>query len=499
MSDTLTQEQLDDLMSGVTKSSGETDEKDKDSSMDKPSVDSVSDESRQSAETVSAEDTKSKDDSSEINKPDAENDNEGINKENTPPVIKKTVVRAPKFSMTGKKIILVVMVAMLLVLSCVGIWFYFNKKARIPAFAESITNTENKTKTVINKKSEKSEKKVIKKHLLSELDTSLSQLEILRQKLLKKQKEILNLKKEYREGIDDVKAQILSEKKQYRITSFQKANQNRQINLKLRTIQRKELYRRKLNAPLHRLFSGSEKLLYAKRLANIDIKLADLTAGLDKQMIKQRIDNEIVRHTFQPADLVVSMQPDEYTPLEIIWNKLIKEKKPPHNNHNFSKKQFSITKGSGNHLKKITNRKILNQICKHNYSNVFLLTNLDPEGARCLSNWRGKDLFLNNLKVLSPIEAKYLSKWQGKWLGLNSLTTISPDVAKSLMNWQGDRLSLNNIEDLPDRTAFYLSKWSGKQMELIGLKFLSPTAAEYLNNWQRKGGKIYVQQKFHGR
>ncbi len=497
MSDTLSQEQLDDLMAGLTNSSGETDEKDEDSSMDKPSADSISDVTRQPAKTVTAEDEKNKDGPPEIKKRNTENDHEGIEEENTHPTIKKTVVKQTGFSMTGKKTMLVITIVMLLVLSCAGIWHHFNKKAPIPSFAESGTSTEIKKKTDTNKKSEKSEEKDIKKHLLGELDTSLSQLEILRQKLLKKQKEILNLENEYQEGIDEVKAQILSEKKQYR-TSFQNANRNRQINLKLRTIQRKELYRRKLNLPFYRLFSGSEKLLYVKRLANVDIKLADMTAGLDKEMIKQMINNEIAKQQFQPADLVVSIQPDENTPLEIIWNKLVNGKKPSQNNHNFSKKQFSKTKTSGDRLTKITNREILKQICKQDYSHVFLLTDLEPEGARCLSKWKGSDLFINNLKVLTPIEAEYLSKWQGKWLGLNGLTTISPGVARSLMNWQGDRLSLNSIEELPAKTAFYLSKWSGKQIELISLKFLSPTAAEYLNNWQRKGGKIYVPPKFRG-
>jgi len=170
MAETMSQEQLDELMSGLTKSSGESEEKDKNSSGDTASADLIAEKGRQLDGSVSldGENENIENDISGIKKQDAEN--EDVDEEKTTFVTKNKVVHLHVFSVIAKQRIVVITAIMLLILSCSGIWFYFNKKT-IDSFLPKTHTKSNIEKTIINKKSGKN--KVERNHFISEPNESL--------------------------------------------------------------------------------------------------------------------------------------------------------------------------------------------------------------------------------------------------------------------------------------------------------------------------------------
>ena len=302
----------------------------------------------------------------------------------------------------------------------------------------------------------------------------------LRDKLLKKQEYIRALKHYYRDRIQEVRNEILNEKREKRITTFQQALKSKRIELGLRTIRRRHLYIRKLNGPLEQLHSSSEALLFIKRLAEIQIQMAPVVNGLDIAGLEKRMGLIIEKEAHGIENLVMDTRETRAPALEEIWKEIVQEKKEekPAKEKVHSQRQDKI------------NKEIWKEICTGNLNRKFEITKLSPNTAKCLAQWEGKDLFLNGITELPAPIAELLSQWEGEWLCLNRLTELSPEAAEGLSRWRGIRLSLNSLISLTPQAAKHLSQWRGKQIEVVGLIKISPEADKYMTAWQQSGGKI---------
>jgi hypothetical protein len=334
----------------------------------------------------------------------------------------------------------------------------------------------------------------ISEHTAFGLADKLENATRLRDEFLKKQEEIRALKHYYRDRIQEVRDEVLNEKREKGITTFQQALKSKRIELGLRTIRRRHLYINKLNGPLEQLHGGSEELLYIKRLAEIQIQMAPVVNGIDIAKLGKRMDIIIEKKTGGIDSLAIDTGETGAPALEEIWKEIVQEEnaskksekespggKEPEKEKAHSQKQDKVNIG------------IWKEICVGNLSRKHELTKLSINAAKCLTQWEGKDLFLNGITELPAPIAEQLSQWEGEWLCLNRLAELSPEAAEGLSRWRGVRLSLNGLTKLTPQAAKHLSQWRGKQIEVVGLAEISPEADKYLTAWQEAGGKIYIR------
>jgi len=334
----------------------------------------------------------------------------------------------------------------------------------------------------------------ISEHTAFGLDDKLEEITRLRNELLKKQEEIRALKLYYLNKITEVKEEILNEKRAKGVTTFQKALKNKRIELGLQTIRRRHLYVNKLNRPLEQLYGGSEELLYIERLAGIQIQMAPVVNGIDMDNLRKHMDTVIQKESSEVDSLSIDTRETSAPSLEEIWKEIIHEEKlrekPERNGQKGEKAEKEKTHSQRQDK---MNMEIWQEICVGNLSRKYELTKLSLNAARCLSQWEGKDLFLNGITELPGSIAGQLSQWEGEWICLNGLTGLSPEAAESLSRWRGNRLSLNGLIELTPREARHLSQWRGKEIEVVGLAKISPGADKYLTAWKKAGGKIYIR------
>ena len=358
----------------------------------------------------------------------------------------------------------------------------------------------------------------ISEHTASGLADKQDKATRLRDTLLKKQEEIRALKHYYRNRIQGVRDEILNEKREKGITTFHQALKNKRIELGLRTIRRRHSYINKLNGPFEQLHDGSEKLLYIKRLAGIQIQMVQVVNGIDVGKLGKRLDIIIEKEARGVESLAIDTGGASAPTLEEIWEEIVQEKNMSEKSEKQGPKgkttkkekahfqrQDKMSKKSekqGAKEKKPKKEKahsqrqdkinmgIWKEICVGNLSRKYELTKLSLNAAKCLAQWKGKDLFLNSITELPVPIAEQLSQWGGEWLCLNRLTELSPESAEVLSRWQGIRLSLNSLIKLTPQVAKHLSKWRGKQLEVVGLAKISPETKKYLRVWQKAGGEI---------
>ncbi|MCK5420423.1 MAG: hypothetical protein KAI93_17990, partial [Desulfobacterales bacterium] len=109
----------------------------------------------------------------------------------------------------------------------------------------------------------------------------IDEISTLRETLLHKKEEILELKKHYQEGIEELENEILDELRRPDIVPFLQAIENKRIEFGLRTIQRRQAYIRQLDRPSGWVFQACEELLYIKRRALMDIQVVEVASGID--------------------------------------------------------------------------------------------------------------------------------------------------------------------------------------------------------------------------
>ena len=319
----------------------------------------------------------------------------------------------------------------------------------------------------------------------SNRDQCLAKLEEanrLRNELLKKKEEIYELDLYYRNGIAELEEEVYQEIKKAGISSYEGAMKNKRIELNMRTIQRRRAYIKELTKPAYWIYSGSEELYYLVRKAQLDLQLTDIAGGIDLNKHMRHISAAIHKYRPSPDKLAVDPPQSKLQPLETIWQEV--------RNQTGKKKQVSLN---------TNDELIINQICAGNFERIAELNSISPAAAKCLSQMKSSELFLNGLTALSPNAAKQLFQWQGNWIGLNGVKHLSPAVSQYLFKWKGNWISLNSLNEFPPEMALYLLKWEGQQLELMGLKYSKSEANQktlkYLALWETTGGKLFVTDK----
>jgi len=323
-------------------------------------------------------------------------------------------------------------------------------------------------------------------------------IDALRQSLQIKQSEIVKLKQDYESGIEQSLEVIAGLAAENRIKELKDALAVRRIAFELQTAQRRKAYILKLEGPDNRLLSGSEALLYIKRLTEIDLAVAPFVGGLGAGRLLKRIDAEIDRHQLTSDKLQVTAGDAGVPGLESLWQAALRKNLPNKAGRGATGSNPAESTPPVEEVK-LSNSKIWGQICNGQPDNKYRLTELTTEAAACLAKWKGKELFLNRLTTLTSRQARALAEWKGEWIGLNGLSEMDRATARALFKWRGKRLSLNGFTEFPPGIARYLAKWKGKQLELMGLELLSHKTAVYFMEWKNAGGQLYIPNKFYRR
>jgi hypothetical protein len=294
-----------------------------------------------------------------------------------------------------------------------------------------------------------------------------------REQVIRKLEEVKDLKSYYEKGITEDRDIVRHAMASSGVASFKEAQQHRQIDLHLRSIQRRRRYTAKLEFPIRELTSASEELLFLKRKTDMFETLSRGLSGLALSEFSQEVAT-IIGNLLKLSNKLSIDQVQVETPnLESIWKDVqsYRSGKPE-------------SQGKINHAQ---DRDISQEICKGDFERKYLLTTLGGDTAKCLSKWPGKDLYLNALTQISPSAAEALSKWPGEWLSLNGLSELTPETARLLSQWDGKRLSLNGLKRLSKSATRYLSEWKGEQLEMVGL--------ESIGRWENYGTRLYLSEK----
>jgi len=288
------------------------------------------------------------------------------------------------------------------------------------------------------------------------LQVAINEAIQLHSRLLDKKEEIYQLKLHYRHAIPGMLQWIEKEVKKEKISTFGQAVGDKQIEFKLRTIQRRQAYIDELEKPYHWIDYGAERLLFLIRRARFDILMLDVAAGIDLDRHRRHLEAAVQK--YQPTAEKLAVEPPDDNPaaLKSTWNKIIRHK--------------SAVESSPAHAQDL---EITDELCSGRYQRLSQLSEVSVKAARCLSRMKGTALILNNLPELSESAAKHLFKWRGDWICLNDLRTISPQVARYLFQWPGKWISLNGLSDFTPKVAEEL---------------LRNAAQECLEHIEEKGG-----------
>lgn len=291
------------------------------------------------------------------------------------------------------------------------------------------------------------------------LQTAMDQLDRLRNELLERQRTLEQLHERYQAAIDTEIQHILEQFAPVgsAAPTFEAAMANAPIRWGLDAIQRRQTYMQTLDGPIRNLYRNSEELLFLYRKAELLDLLTSTTRDIDVDGFIRHATDRMESHRSALAKLGPSARVGDPPALERIWRQVLARAA-----------KTDAAAGSGAAAEQ-DQAAIWQAVCRGDFSRVHQLTALPANTARCLSRWRGKDLFLNALTDLSPEAARQLAAWQGEWLGLNGLSELRDETALHLAQWNGRRLSLNGLRALSPRVVDILSQWPGEQIELVGL------------------------------
>ena len=390
--------------------------------------------------------------------------------------VKKIKQPKHKKPLRNKKLIILVISLIIVCVMFIGVFFYlffnYNPSKQIDKKAFKLSLSESKEGFLAD---HKDRIESIDSNAL--LDQSLKKMAKLRDNLLNKQKAIIGIRQTIKDKIERIENDIIKIVHNQKINSFKKALANRQIELDLMTIHRRQLYIKELDQLFNQLLDDSEKLLFMERHIKIQRKMVDYLKNINFDMLIKLIKKTIQAHLIHENKFTMDLKNETSSQLKLIWAKVDHKMKATRN----QKKKTSN--------EAMRNREIWQEIIDGNFDRKYQLTEISSIVAKHLSKWKGKDLFLPNIKILTSEEAKYLSYWKGEWLSLNNIKSLSTDVAKYLARWHGQRLSLNGLEKISPEVVKYLMQWPGKELELIGLKPIAKL------NFSRK--RIYFNKKIN--
>jgi len=366
----------------------------------------------------------------------------------------------------------------ILVVAVFSGFFIFDNKSNI----KSAKKTESKevSKALSDKASQKNTKATLQPDDPNYMYYSkIDEISRLREKLLRKKEEILELKNHYQSGIEELQKEILDELRHLTAVTFLQAIENKRIEFGLQTIQRRLAYIQQLDRPAEWVFQAGEDLLYIKRKALMDIQVAEVASGIDMNMHVRHMNSALNKYRPTADKLAIDMTDAHSESLESIWQQI----------QNKSLDQSSQLAHSKNQI-------ISEQICTGKFSRLSELSEISVDSAKCIVEMQGSDLFLNGLTEISPRAARHLFEWKGNWICLNGFRALSPRVAAYLFEWEGDWISLNGLTDFSPEIGNMLLQWSGNQLELMGLRYTDGSAGKigirYLAQWERSGGKLFV-------
>ncbi len=303
-------------------------------------------------------------------------------------------------------------------------------------------------------------------------DARIAEVDRLRTVLLAKAEEVRRLQQEYRFGVMEVEEEVVHLIKRHGLESFSQAMRHRQVELGLRSIQSRQAYAAGLAKPLRWLAAGSEELLFFKRMAEFDLEVLPLAAGVD--MDAHALHIGAVLHARQPTPDTLAMDAVDPPPLlEAIWKRLADRAR-----------QLTVSATERD------NAAIAADVCSGNLSRTAEVSVLWLKTARCLAESEAKELFLNGISELPAAAAQKLSEWPGSWLCLNGLKRLSPETARALFSWPGRLISLNGLNELSADATVYLPDWGGRQLELMGIKNVE--AIEHLVRFEDAGGNLFL-------
>ena len=310
-------------------------------------------------------------------------------------------------------------------------------------------------------------------------EAKIREISALRDTLLNEQEKILELKRNYLKGIDELEKEISDEMQKEGIGTFSQAVGNRRIEFGLQTIQRRQLYIRRLERPLNWIFEACEELLYLKRQAMVDLQVAEIASGIDLNKHLRQMSTAAERYKLTADKLSIDLSDTHPESIETIWERI---------DHKWLRNK-TVQYHSNNQV-------IARQICKGEFEHLADLTEISTETAKCISQMRGSSLFLSSLFELTPAAARELSQWNGSWICLNGLRILSPRVALYLFQWEGNWISLNGLTEFSAEIGEALLQWNGEQLELMGLQYTEDSpekvGIEFLARWERYGGKLFV-------
>jgi len=284
--------------------------------------------------------------------------------------------------------------------------------------------------------------------------------------------DIQQLKSYYSRGVAEEIEKIENILINGKIPSFDQAMADTRIELGMRAIQRRGTYITKLDTPLAQLMAKSEELLFLERRARTLEILNRGIHGLPLANFSREVNAAIESFLEFNTQLSIDRVEVAATPMAEVWRMISKQ---------LSEKANLLAQRTP------LNRAISAEICKGNYSRNYMLTALSAETAKCLINWSGKDLYLNELTELTPEVAQILAQWPGEWLSLNGLWELSGPAARQLAQWPGKRLSLNGLVALSPEATAQLSQWQGAQLEMVGLMSIG--------RWENYGTRLFLSEK----
>jgi hypothetical protein len=300
-------------------------------------------------------------------------------------------------------------------------------------------------------------------------------LENARQQLAAKKRELQDLKSYYQRGIVDEQSKVAAKVASAKLTDYRTAMKTTQVELALRSIQRRMVRLKKLDTPLNQVDAALEELLYWQRRTQLLELLSSGISGLPVSEFKQEVEQIMQQHLEKSQKLSIENIDVSKPGLAAIWKALSKKR---------IEKAAVDTKKSrpGN-----KDAAIGKEICSGNFEHLYLLTNISDTTAACLSQWSGKDLYLNELTHLSPAAAQSLAQWPGERLSLNGIQTLSAESAKYLSQWPGKWLSLNGLKRLSNQATAYLAQWQGEQLEMVGLNAIG--------RWENYVTRLYLSEQ----
>ncbi len=360
-------------------------------------------------------------------------------------------------------------------------FFFFDDNSKIKATSQKVSKTSEKREFSENSINQKKMIKLLTPKISSIYDAKIEEIAALRDSLLLKQEEVIRLKKQYREGIEELEKEISDELQKGESHTFLQAMENNSIAFTLRTIQRRQAYIQQLERPAKWIHQACEELLYIKRRTLMDLQVAEIAGGIDMNKHVRHINAAVRKYQPTADKLAPEMTNAPLEPLEAIWERIQQK----------TQQYASVRAHSKNQI-------ISEQICTGNFNRLTELSEISDETARCITEMQASDLFLNGLSEISPGAAKQLFHWKGSWICLNGVRALSPRAAHYLFQWDGNWISLNGLTEFPAEIGEMLLQWDGRQLELMGLQYLEDfparIALEHLARWERAGGKLFVSQ-----